>query len=1055
MGKYKACDFFMVRTPSLALENYFALYDSIDMQDTKERLIEFASNPIFKEALFIASNDLWEAMKRTDLSHPSKSFNQVLSTLLKYSIRITTRPTPFGLFSGISMGMFGKDAGLNILPHSKSKKRARADMEWVYQVIKQFEANECLRNCLRVRFNDFIYHNGNRLEIPNKSFLQKDDNMNGEENATSIRYTKPVRYLEKNAKHFRLFSELVEEIAEENHQVTREKIIDFMRELLENEYLISELRPPLINTDTLLYLIHVLERNNTLEAYQYAIKLKNIQDSIDVYNATALGEGIEEYESVINQMKDIYVSKNYLQVDLTNQMILAELNEEQKNQLEDFVEAMYRLTPDDFISPEMNDFISIFSERYGYNAEVSLLEVLDVDQGIGVPANYGIDSASKAIRKQTKSEKAERLDILLKRKMVSTLRQNKNLIELTEEDIRYVEGNKSIQFLNHTMSTMQSIELYFLAHPSDIYSFTVAPAIGSSSVGCTFGRFDDLLTDRESRMIDEAIARQKDLLSNYVIAEIAEVPTNGRTSNVTNIHSRYDYQIVLNSNPCRNKKIISIQELYIGLDRRDNCFYIRTPDIDKRILVKTTNMLNPTFGSYAFRFLREISNVRKSNILYTIFRLTENKYDYSPRIVYRNIIIKPETWKISNEILGIKDYKQNFFDVFQEYRNKWKIPRLIFMTESDNRLMLDLDNIMHVNEIQNVLKKHEKEVSLVEVTCSPESYIVQDMKGNHYITEVVVPFMLNSTTDVKNSMLEWKYPINTNMEHNCMSIKQEDKMITPGQKNWLYYKLYGIKKRQNELLSNIATTLDNLKKFGLLEQYFFIRYSDPEYHFRVRIQATEGKLSNIFIKLNDFFEECRSNGMLSRVVIDTYQRESERYGGPQLIEMAEDYFYHDSHFAMELIIRQRYGLLDTDLKYITVSYVIAAAEAFGFSQVEQEKIFEAKANHSDYRKEFQKDRKMLIAAANSDNNWENIRSMIPNPDVYVLLDKTIAHMRIYARRVIELNWASTSSVEDILSSVTHMFCNRLMGDIVWEKKIYALTRHAFHALMERRRYRSI
>lgn len=46
----------------------------------------------------------------------------------------------------------------------------------------------------------------------------------------------------------------------------------------------------------------------------------------------------------------------------------------------------------------------------------------------------------------------------------------------------------------------------------------------------------------------------------------------------------------------------------------------------------------------------------------------------------------------------------------------------------------------------------------------------------------------------------------------------------------------------------------------------------------------------VFDELMNLFERLRNAGLISEVVIDTYEREIVRYGGTQLIENAEKYF---------------------------------------------------------------------------------------------------------------------------------------------------------------------
>ncbi len=1060
MKNYIASDFFMVRTPLLPTEDYVDM-DNLTSMNEYKKLWEGFKTPWFKEALSVASGDLFEAMNRINQSEGSKSFGQVLSSLLKYYIRATTRPTPFGLFSGISIGKFGNKTDITLASRTKHQKRARIDMEWAYKVIHMIEGDLEIRNSLRVRFNDFTYLNGDRLEKPSQTFLQDGDS--GLQNTTtSIRYTMPVKILQEYAKDFQSILDLVHRLSQENPSTSRQKIECIISQLLENEYLISELRPPLINTDILNYLIDTLERmQNTSKSLYYVTKLKEIREAIEIYNATPIGDGLIAYQNIICLMSSLCKCKSYLQVDTKLQTLSNYLDQNLKSDLEEFVSAMVRLTPEDDISDEMLNYKKLFVEKYGYNVEVPVLELLDTDKGLGAPMNYSANVVRRPSYHYSQSPKIVRLNAMLERKIMLALRQNQNTVEITEKDIDYVASDRTHFGGLQPVDAPQSFELYLLAHPGEKskndYYFTIAPAICSRGVGHSFGRFIDILSKKEQKMIEETIHSQQEFLDDYVIAEIAELPVRGRTSNVTINNSFYNYQIALTTNHCEDKKIISIQDLYIGLDRENQQFYIHSKKLNKKVLVVMTSMLNPTYGSTVLKFLREISSARHIDVTNGISKLIMNKFDYSPRITYKKVIIKPETWLISEDILGLHDMNQeSFLQKFQEYKIQWGIPRYVFMTEYDNRLLLDLENPQHLNELYNGVKHKHSKVVLIETTCSLKDYAAIDENGNHYVTEVVIPFILDPSVKGTNSEKREKsfFLQNDNINQNCMNISREQVAIFPGQHNWLFFKLYGCSKRQDELISLIYPELEKYVEQGQIQQYFFIRYSDPEYHMRIRVKAKENRLSSCFLRMNKYFEQLCLNGVINKVVIDTYYRELERYGGELLIEDAEQYFFRESRLIMSIISQKRYGLLDMDIEYIAISFVASILSAFGLTLQQQEEFLDTIVNLKLFRKEFQKDRKILMDIIDNGESLEYICSNTRDPKMHDTIVQTIESINQYAQHVLELNRLGliTNSVENILSSIMHMFCNRMVGDNHREQKVYTLTRHAIHALLERKKH---
>lgn len=1057
MIKYNVCDFFMIRTPLMAINDYLVMFDDVSLLDMN--LKKAFDNPLLRETLAVSSKDLIDAIDKNDLDTRSKASEQIRSSLVKYFIRLSTRPTPFGLFSGISMGHFGDSSNLIVSESQCHTKRARPDMEWLYGLIKKIESDKNIRSHLRVRFNDFTYASGDRIEKPNKTFLQHDEGIeNTQVLSTSIRYTGQVKMLEETCGEHRVFSGILDDIISQNPSVLPGRVEAFVSQLVENEFLLSELRPPLVNTDMLDYTISTLAKIEDVEVVDfYVSKLREIQASIAAYNATSVGNGLEVYGEILQLQKELYECKNYLQVDMKTHVGSNVLDGTLGKELGRFATAMCRLAPAGKMSDEQAHYVDLFLEKYGYSAEVPVLELLDVDKGLGAPRHFRVNTINRPVPQRQKPAKEQRLNALLDRKMLMALREGKRAIELTDSDIDFVCGDEK-QPSADQMGYLQSFELYLLAHPGAEHHFTIAPMPMSDSFGKSFGRFSDMFSEDETSLLNSGFLHQKELFSEYIIAEIAELPSRGRTSNVSINSSDYDYQIALTTNPCEGKHLLSVRDLYVGIDRASNQFYIKSKSLDKKVVVTMTCMMNPSFGSSTLRFLREISSMRRASVSVGISGVLRSNFEYSPRITYGKVIIKPETWVISKDTFGIsadkgKD-KAAFEKKFAVHRQKWGISQYVFMNEADNRLLLDLDNPAHRNEIYNVLKRNTPvTVALTELGCDFDDYAAKSKDGKSYVTEIVVPFFASVKSENKSDKAAENTDIEvlktiSNVSVNRVKIERDKSMLLPGNEKWLYYKLYGGSKRQNELISAAHETLEKLVAGRLARKYFFIRYSDPEPHLRLRIQPVENGLGHLFLSVSKWLESLYSIGIISKVVSDSYMRETERYGGPELIECAEEYFFNDSKLVMNILTRQRYGELRMNMDYIGISFIISVLETFGLLIEEQEKFLSSASEKDSYRKEFQADRKMIMRAVDSRDDWFDIRSHTQNPEVYDLIRANSKALGQYANAVFEFDQRGelTNSVREITTSVIHMFCNRLMGNNAWERKIYALARHGVHGL---------
>lgn len=1053
MIKYSASDYFMVRTSLLSLTDYMSMFSEMD--SISKHLMDVFNEPMMKEALIVASKDLSVAFANIDLNNTSKSSDQIKLSLIKYFIRLSTRPTPFGLFAGISMGHFGESSNIIISDLSHHVKRVRPDMEWVYGIIKKAELDPNIRESLRIRFNDFTYSNGNRLEKPDKSLLQHDKTDNNTHEITSIRYTELVKYVEKQSKLFRKYSSVMNNLMTQNPSVSRERIDAFLLNLLENEYFLTELRPPLTNIDVLDYIIDIFTNiGDIAEVEEYISKLIKIKNCISNFNSNNFREGIDSYDEITRLMSELFICKNYLQVDMKIHTERNTLDLKLKKELEHFVLAMCKITPHSIISDELAHYKDLFLEKYGYGAEIPVLELLDNDLGLGSPAHFGVDNSNRRTPKRKKTKKEQRLTSLLNEKIIMALKEGVNAIEITDEEIDFVCGEERTN-TSHPLDYLQSFELYLLAHSGVLgtdseadYYFTVAPAIASGSIGRTFGRFRDLLTEEESSFLKTDFERQKEILSDFVIAEIAELPSIGRLSNISINESDYDYQIALATNPNADKHILYVRDLYIGIDNKNNSFYVRSKSLNKKVIITTTSMLTPSFGSSVLRFLREVSSTHKVNPINAIMLIMNSQFIYTPRISYGKTIIKPESWVISKHILGFKEgNKSDFNDKIILYKEKYKVPKYVFMNDFDKRLLLDLDNSIHRDVIYNAIKTNRsKAITITEIGCRFNDYIAVNEHNEHFVTEIVVPFMLDK--DIYNHKVDSiKESIFTfsNTSENCMLLERMNLTLLPGKDNWLFFKLYGGSKRKSELIVLIYEKLKSLS--SSLQKYFFINYADPEPHIRLRLHFNEGMLPELFVNINAWLESLRLDGLITKITIDSYQRETERYGGPELIEIAEDYFYHNSSLVMQIISKIRYENLELNLDVIGVSFIFSVLEEFKLTNEDKSKFLHSMMADKDaYRKQFQENRKEFMQAVDN-NNWHNISLIEPYSEIFPLLVESSAKLRNYANLVYyyDKEGKLTNSIQGIIQSIIHMFCNRLVGDSLWEHKIYALTGHAFYA----------
>jgi len=123
----------------------------------------------------------------------------------------------------------------------------------------------------------------------------------------------------------------------------------------------------------------------------------------------------------------------------------------------------------------------------------------------------------------------------------------------------------------------------------------------------------------------------------------------------------------------------------------------------------------------------------------------------------------------------------------------------------------------------------------------------------------------------------------------------------PGDR-WAYFKIYtGVKTADFILRNTIPDILNHLLERELVIKWFFIRYTDPEYHLRLRFYLTNIQhLGSVIHVVSTAFQQYLQDGTVWKIQMDTYQRELERYG-MDTMELSECLFSHDSNTFLEIL----------------------------------------------------------------------------------------------------------------------------------------------------------
>lgn len=1052
MSVYKALEFFMLRTPVFTYDKYLEFCKINDYShEMIEKLLTIAKNKDLLEPIAFASPSLYKSILKLDTQKDPKKINQTVNNFIKYLIRMTTRPTPFGMFSGVDVGTFKDTSSIVLDDHKYFKKHIRPDMEWIMTLISKIEKDTNFLMQLNVRVNSMVDIVGNRVTIPYTPEYGIGENLDGkikDMTNKSIRFTEPVKLVYDNAKNFIRFSDLLKLIISYYTQYEEKQIQEFLINLFQSEFIISELRPPLMIESPFEYVFDKVIELKGID--EIGDTLEDIRDLIRKYEETSIGEGIEILDNLILKMNKIATLKSQVQVDVTLKTKECFLNKQLTEEGEKVLELLCRMAPPSTPSVSyLNSYRNDFIEKYGVYREVPVLELLDDDRGIGAPATYQYPPS----RREYKPDDSINRMTPIEKYVLNKLLQNNSTYEILLDDniidSLYPEKTKWEE-------APVSSELYFLLSAQsskDIdngnYELTIAPNPGSMGAGKTFGRFMYYLDNSIKDNLAKINSYEQQHHPDTIFAELVYIPLYERAANVTISGNVRSHEVALGTNSSKSDEYtLPLSDLMIGATY-DN-FYVKSKKLNKKVILKTGHMLNLNGAPNIYKFLREVSTDGYKEWIPPYF-IHIDSIPFLPRIRYSKTILSPAKWNVTWKNLEIDDESlskiefEAFLNKFRTFMNAWHAPKYAFWLESDNRVLLNLENEIHIKIIfdQMVKLKSYASITLIE-SLKAVNWMYSD-NGN-YIGEIVVPFVKN----IEYRKKQTEDSVETQKSLVKKRLLNDTRAKYPGS-DWLYFKLYGHSNREEEFIAyNLNSICNEVIEKSLADKFFFMRYTDDAKHIRLRFNGNPKILcSELLPFLHEKFITLNNDGLLSRYTIDTYEPEVERYGGPELIGYAETIFMYDSVVVFDLINLKRENNLEYDMEKVAVLSVLNYLDDLGMDIKEQLDLLNKQVNYKDYLEDFRKERGFFMRLANPRNNWENLLQDKQGKELFNIFSKRKASVKGYVEQLHTVQQKNEvyNLTKDIYSSIIHLHCNRLIGtNRLQEQKVMTIARHTLTAV---------
>jgi|GEM_PF-5475670 len=974
-------DLSVVRSPLLPLSFY---YNILSTETNPENIVKLVlSNQYIKEAIYFANPTLANELEKYSQKSTKKKRN-IVTALYKYLSRISTKSIPFGLFAGVQEASFVSEDSVFINTTEKEfQKHIRVDSMWLLGVISEIETQEHLWNFIHVKFSDLYLKEGDRVFFPYSSSYGQITNNNQEERKEfSIKNNELVNKVISETLEFIPLSLLVSNLKKSYKDIDEEQIKYYLKNLINNEILLTNLRPNLTSENNLLDLLIFFEKNNITHELNYKLLL-NIKNKIIQYSKLKLGDlkGIELLENIQTEMQQLYESKDYLHIDLK---ILRErkIPIELKNNIENFLDILSLFLIENTSSNNIIPLKNALIEKYGYNTEINLIELLyslEFTEYSTIGPVYNTDIL-----------KNNKIFNYMESLINNALFQGLEEIEINDEQINKLKKNYSID----NSKINESFDLLFsMVTDGDNTYFTINNTI-SDNAGQLIGRFFYLLENRYKEEADKINSFEKKVYGeNYEITEVTCQSVNGRSSNICSTINLRDFELPIFSGISNKKTNIKISSIYCGINNLGE-LYLRNSDTNKFIIPKTTNMLHGINDfPEIYRFLLDIDMEGKIPFQ-TIFPILSNKFIFTPRIRYKNFILLKKHWRIDKYILNLEDQFN-----YEEWENsiiKWKtiykVPNIVELKNADSTIFFNLDNPLHLKILKKEFSKYNKllftEIDFgIDTSCITKKLYKEEL-----------------TLSIFNNKYLKK---NTISSVNKTSHKRK---IIPGD-GWIYYKMYIKECYQDTLLIDVIfPAMKKLLEKDKISSYFYIRYKDSRPHIRLRIKVDPSNFTFLIMYMYDLTKKCLDSNLIDSLSIDTYYPEYSRYGGDSLEVIIHKTFFWDSQFSIKLLdINKQIGETTENIIMYSLKCLL---RDMGLTKEKQINVI----------------RKYLNSIGNipkHHNSFVEIFDFESIPELQVISNYRASILKKYSTEL-EKTQLSEFEKDEIILSIIHMNINRLM-----------------------------
>jgi thiopeptide-type bacteriocin biosynthesis protein len=1057
---YVGADFFTVRICTKSLEWLTQLgnvgeENSMDPYHPSSREA-LNLDPQLIEAIAIASPSLYHEVSRID-SCSEKAKNKTKGALLRYAIRMTTRPTPFGSFGGVAVGRASERTSVKLSANRPFEMRCYADAAWLVQARS---ADKSFTASLGLRTAENAYEKMNRVYLAATSEDQQSLRR------ASVAATRVVRAVLDAAQNAQTREGLLEIVLQEEPLAPPAQAQGLVDQLASLGFLIparsgmpklSQANRPLSDAA----LADGITSSGVDGSDIFAV-MNLLKDTPGLELGTSLGaiQALERQQRLITPGFD----RPTIQVNTRANLDGATLSHAVFEAAADAAQALMVLsTKGDSRAGHLGHLDAYHGEyvaRYGQDTEIPLLELLDADHGLDAPASYIKPNSLRASPAIKYRPPPAARDDLVENWLIEALLAGDKTIEITDERLNRARETGDT-YDQSAWADLVEIPLQILARSPEAVDrgdFTaVLSPLGFLPGGLSTCRFYESLAAADVSRLATYMRSEEQVRPEVIFAELNYAPSTPRMENVTTHPLIRSWELVVNQAPrLPSDRVIRLRDIVIGVDGRG--FYARSLRHDAEVIATQSNLLNTYTAPNAVRFLFEIGRLRLGRRPALDLAGSE-RAPYFPRVTRRNVILQPAQWHLDPGMWDGTGGGPGFDVALNAWRSRLAVPQRVVLCNEDMRIRLDLGDADCVQELRHrcaqITKGPTRALLLQETLDTPADHWVRDGAGGRHVAEFVVPLSSRRCRSASSKPLASRpspfSPLNTDTVRPLPGIAKAPILHRPGG-DWVHLKVYANPRSMDQVVSTLPAMANKAVSSGVSDRWFFIRYADPEPHVRVRLRSATPETRDAALLMTlAWGNHLVDSGLASDIALASYQPEVDRYGGPHATAHIERLFEADSATAIRFI---EYCSSGVDKPLLTwdglgALFLDLTFATYGLSFSSRRELAAACAGDRQPPVGTHQIRKSLAYAIRPFDQDSLSNDVLP---LLSLIEPHRTEMRESWQAIAKLasEGLLCRSSPDVLTSLAHMHCNRLTGITRYrELTCYALWHAALESIARR------